>query len=186
MERTGVINIAGPLQLRDGRHVWFRSIEPADAERLRAFHRRLSAETQRLRFFTPMRELSPKMAEYFSNVDGEKRRAIVVTFPGEETIRGVGRYEENPGKTAEVAFVMEDGLQGFGIGKALLHLLAQHAIGRGVTMLTANVLPENCAMLGLFRGCQYPATFTQRDGASIVTLDLTQTRCDREPVLAGA
>lgn len=185
MDRTGIIKFAGPLQLRDGRRVWFRCIEPEDAERLRAFHRRLSAETQRLRFFTPMRELSAKMAEYFCNVDGEKRRAIVVSYPGEETIRGVGRYEEISDATAEVAFVIEDGLQGFGVGKALLHLLAQHALSRGITSLQANVLPENCAMLGLFRGCQFPATFTHDDGNSIVTLDLTRNACEREPVLAA-
>jgi RimJ/RimL family protein N-acetyltransferase len=186
MDRTGIINIAGPLQLQDGRRVWFRSIESADADRLRAFHRRLSAETQRLRFFTPLRELSPKMAEYFCNVDGQKRRGIVVSYPGEQTIRGVGRYEESADGTAEVAFVMEDGLQGFGIGKALLHLLAQHAMSRGITKLTATVLPENCAMLGLFRGCEFPATFTHDDGTSIVTLDLTQNACEREPLLASA
>lgn len=176
---------AGPLQLSDGRRVWFRPIRPDDAARLRAFHRRLSMDTQRLRFFTPLRELSQPMAENFCNVDHEKRTAIVVCYPGEDAIRGVGRLEESPDGTAEIAFVLEDCLQGYGLGKALLRLLAGHAQGRGIKTLTAMVLPENVAMLSLFRTCEFPATFAIRDGAEFITLDISAEHPPL-PLVAGA
>lgn len=178
MDATAELLTAGPLQLRDGRRVWFRPIEPADAARLRRFHRRLSAESQRLRFFAPMRELSARMAEQFANVDFETRGAVVICHPGEDEIRGVGRYEPNGDGSMEVAFVLEDRLQGLGIGKALLHLLATYLRERGVTRLTAMVLPENRAMLAVFRSCDFPVSVVRRDGIDFVTIDITHS-CSR-------
>jgi len=176
---------AGPMQLSDGRRVWFRPIHPDDVHRLREFHRRLSMDTQRLRFFTPLRELSQAMAENFCNVDHDKRTAIVVTYPGEDAIRGVGRLEDMGDGTAEVAFVLEDQLQGNGLGKALLRLLAAHARERGIGRLTAVVLPENGAMLHLFRTCEFPSTFEIRDGNEYITLDISEPHAPR-PLVAGA
>lgn len=166
---------AGPIELSDGQRVWFRPIRPDDTTRLRAFHRRLSPDSQRMRFFTPMRELSPSMAEFFCNVDFKRRVAVVACFPGEETIRGVGRYEATDDwSSAEVAFVIEDDLQGKGLGKALLRLLAIHARGAGLEQFTAVVLPENSAMLGVFQSCQYPLTIQHVDGTNYVTLDIAE------------
>lgn len=176
---------AGPLQLSDGRRVWFRPIRPDDVAGLRAFHRRLSMDTQRLRFFTQLRELSQAMAENFCNVDHDKRTAIVVTYPGEDAIRGVGRLEDMGDGTAEIAFVLEDQLQGQGLGKALLRLLAAHARERAIARLTAVVLPENGAMLHLFRTCEFPATFEIRDGNEYITLDISEPHAPR-PLVAGA
>ncbi len=178
---------AGPLQLADGRRVWFRPIRPDDTRRLREFHRRLSMHTQRLRFFTPMRELSQSMAEGFCNVDFQRRVAIVVTYPGETTIRGVGRYEmDDGGRSAEVAFVLQDDLQGLGIGPALLSLLAMHARVAGAEQFTAVVLPENSAMLGVFQNCEFPATVTHSDGTTYVRLDISAPQEPRPLVAFGA
>jgi RimJ/RimL family protein N-acetyltransferase len=171
-DRTSLLN-AGPLDLTDGGRVCFRPIRPDDTARLRAFHRRLSLDSQRMRFFTALRELSPSMAESFCNVDFDRRVAVVVCYPGEEVIRGVGRYEiGDDRKSAEVAFVVEDHLQGKGVGKALLRLLAVHARGAGVDQFTAVVLPENSAMLGVFQSCEFPTTVTHSDGTNHVTLDI--------------
>ncbi|MCC7364739.1 MAG: GNAT family N-acetyltransferase [Dehalococcoidia bacterium] len=165
---------AGPLQLRDGRRVWFRPILPGDAAPLRRFHRRLSAETQRLRFFTPLRELSKPMADRFTTVDFEDRVAVVVVYPGEDELRGVARYEViRPGE-AEVAFVLEDDLQGHGLGRELLYLLAGYARDQGITKFTANVLPENGAMLSVFRHAGFPATFRLIDGSEYVEMDISE------------
>ena len=126
-----------------------------------------------MRFFTALRELSPSMAESFCNVDFKRRVAVVVCFPGEQAIRGVGRYEiADDGRSAEVAFVLEDDLQGMGLGKALLRLLAVHARGSGVDQFTAVVLPENLAMLGVFQSCEFPVTINHVDGANYITIDI--------------
>lgn len=164
------------MQLGDGRWVRFRPIQPEDSGRLRRFHRRLSPESQRLRFFSPLRELSQRMADNFTHVDFERRAAVVVVHPDDDELRGVGRLEMNLDGTAEVAFVLEDSLQGLGLGKHLLRLLARFALAHGVTRFKAMVLPENHAMLGMFRSSGYPVRFVVSDGVMVVTIELATER----------
>ena len=109
-------------QLRDGRTIVFRPISPEDAAALQEFHERLSRETTRLRYFSAKPHLSEEMAERFTTVDFSDRAAFVACFPGEDAIRGVGRYEREAPHSAEVAFVVEDDLQTLGIGGALLRM----------------------------------------------------------------
>lgn len=185
MNSTDANLTAGPLQLRDGRRVWFRPIRPDDSERLRRFHRRLSPESQRLRFFSPLRELSQRMADQFTNVDFVNRGAVVVVEHGIDELRGVARYEMNRDGTAEIAFVLEDCFQGMGVGRQSLYVLANHCRALGVEQFTALVLPENQAMLGMFQGSGYPMRVVRRDGVVCVTLDITR-RCAPEAAYATA
>ncbi len=159
-------------QLRDGRTMRFRPIEPDDAARLQAFHERLSRETTRLRFFTAMPHLSGSMAERFSEVDFGDRAAFVACFPGEEAIRGVGRYERESEHSAEVAFVVEDNLQSLGIGGVLLRMLAEHAQGEKIERLTAMTLAENRGMLTVFRESGYPTDVHFEGPTAYVRMDI--------------
>ena len=163
----------GPVQMRDGARLWLRPIRPGDAGALRRMHRRLSEETRRRRFFTSCSELSQPMAERFATVDFETRAAVVVVQPGEDEVRGVARYEVvRPGE-AEGAFVIEDRLQGQGIGREMLCLLAAHAATRGVGRFIAHVLPENAPMLTVLRQSGFPVTFRLVGGTYVVELDIS-------------
>jgi hypothetical protein len=102
--------------LHDGRMVHLRPISGDDQHELQSFHLRLSLESQRLRFFAPLPELSDAMADNFTHLDGIDRCALVAAFPGETAIRGVGRYERTSEDSAEVAFVVEDSVQSQGLG----------------------------------------------------------------------
>ena len=78
-------------------------------------------------------------------------------------IAGGGRYiVVQPGQ-AEVAFVVVDGYQGRGIGRALLRHLTSIACAAGLRTLIAEVLPENTPMLQLFKTSGLPVS-TRRDG----------------------
>src|SRR6266508_2852529 len=105
--------------LKNGAHVRIRPIRPDDEPRLVDLYGRLSRYTVYQRFFTVMRRLPPDWAHFFANVDYRRRLALVAerdTPAGVELV-GVGRYE--PGEepdAAEVAFVVEDGWQGLGLG----------------------------------------------------------------------
>ncbi|MEP6870996.1 MAG: GNAT family N-acetyltransferase [Anaerolineaceae bacterium] len=159
-------------RLRDGRTMCFRAIEPDDARRLQSFHRRLSRETTRLRFFTAMPNLSAVMAEHFAEVDFHDRAAFVACFPGEEAIRAVGRYERETEHSAEVAFVVEDDLQSQGIGGVLLRMLAEHAQGEKIERLTAMTLAENRGMLTVFRESGYPTDVHFEGQTAFVKIDI--------------
>jgi len=136
------------VRLRDGSELRLRPIRPDDAPRLVELYDRLSQHTAYQRFFTIMRRLPPNWARTLSRVDYHRRLALVVE-QGRELI-AVARYEpaDEP-DTVEVAFVVQDGYQGKGIGAILLHALLEAAQARGLHRFRAYVLAENARMLDL-------------------------------------
>ena len=89
----------------------------------------------------------------FLQIDYEADLALVVIRDKEpdSAILGVGRYSLDP-KTnlAEAAFVVRDELQGKGVGTALFRALANAGRTRGLRGFTAQVMPDNHAMLHVF------------------------------------
>jgi GNAT superfamily N-acetyltransferase len=170
------------ITLRDARALRIRPIRPDDAPRLVEFHGRLSVNTTRLRFFTALRQLSPEFAEKLCNVDFVKRCAFVISFPGDDAIHAVGRYEAESERSAEVAFVVEDSMQGFGVGKFLLERLVGQARKHKFQKLTAVVLGENASMLTLFRQSPYLPEIHLEGIMAFVKLDIRVLNCAEAPV----
>lgn len=177
---TGSMTIALPaekvLTLRDGTPVRVRPIRPDDAPRLIEFHSRLSMNTTRLRFFTPMKRLSAAFAEHLCTVDFKKRCAFVISPLDSDDIHAVGRYEGESRYSAEVAFVVEDSFQGKGIGTILLDRLVEHARTKGFDRLTAVVLCENLNMLTLFRESPYSPEITMQSECAFVKMNIVAGR----------
>ena len=160
--------------LTDGGTVHLRPILPEDADRLQAFHSRLSKETVYNRFFAYRPVLSDADLARFTQVDHRDRVALVATL--NDAIVGVVRYDRFPGsQDAEVAFVVEDGHQGRGLGPLLLEHLAGAARERGITGFTADVLPTNRAMLGVFRTAGYTTARKLTEGYVELTFSISQT-----------
>lgn len=162
------------LALRDGTCVPVREIEPGDAPALRRFVGRLSERSVHMRFFGPIKELSEKQARRFAEVDGRDRFALVALDPEDEReIVGVVRYErENGTDRAEYAAVIEDRMQGRGLGLGLTRRLIEAARERGIERLHALVMPENKEMLGMLRSLDLPERVSWRDGLEHVDIDI--------------
>ncbi|MCL2534165.1 MAG: GNAT family N-acetyltransferase, partial [Nocardiaceae bacterium] len=75
----------------DGGVVHLRPIVPEDAEKLVAFHGKLSERTRYLRYFGPYPTMSKRDIVNFTTVDHRNRVAFVAVL-GDEII-AVGRYE---------------------------------------------------------------------------------------------
>ena len=162
--------------LKDGTVIHLRPIRPDDAPGLVALFDRLSQQTAYQRFFSVLKRLPPAYARVFANVNYRQRLAIVAereTPAGSELI-GVGRYEPADASgivptdvpadvpadvptiapsiaptIAEVAFVVQDGWQGRGLGSILLDEVLRAGLARGVQHFRAFVLADNYRMLGL-------------------------------------
>ncbi|MEX0658734.1 MAG: GNAT family N-acetyltransferase [Egibacteraceae bacterium] len=144
--------------LRDGRTVHVRPIRAGDLDELLAMWSRLSPETIRMRFFAP-RSMSAAQMRYFTDVDYERRFALVAESAGR--IVGVSRFDrldEDPA-TAEFAVLVEDAEQGRGVGTALLRALVEPAQDRGVTGFVGDVLRENRPMLAMMRDAGFTPAF---------------------------
>ncbi len=141
--------------LRDGSAAHIRPMRVDDRQRLEDLHNQLSEETIYFRFFAPYPTLSRRDLDRFTDVDHDERVALVVTVADE--IVSVVRYDRvRPGaEEAEVAFVVRDDFQGYGLGSILLEHLAVAARERGVTRFVADVLPTNHRMLQVFADAGY-------------------------------
>jgi RimJ/RimL family protein N-acetyltransferase len=140
------------ITLPDGARLRLRPIRPEDQARLSAFYDRLSRQSAYQRFFTVMKRLPPDWAHLLANVDYERRLALLAEHgpPEAPELVGVARYEPTDrADTAELAFVIQDGWQGRGLGTIMLDALLTAADARGIRRFRAYVLAGNMRMIDL-------------------------------------
>ena len=166
------------MVLTDGTQVQVREIQPGDAPALQRLVGRLSEQSIHLRFFGPMDELSDKKARYFAEEDGEDQYALVALDPeDDEEIVAVVRYNRQEGTNrAEYAALVEDRLQGRGLGLGLTHALIQAARERGVEDFEALVLPENRGMIRLLSELDLPERVRREEGTKHYSINLFPER----------
>ncbi len=166
------------VALRDGGTAHVRPIRPDDADAVAAFHDRQSDESRYFRFFAPMPRLSRRDLARFTQVDHVDRVALVATV-GEDIV-GIARFDAAPvrpgrPRSAEVAFNISDAHQGRGLGSVLLEHLAAAARERGIRRFTADVLPTNAKMIGVFREAGFEVRQGFSDGVLDVSFDIDPT-----------
>jgi ribosomal protein S18 acetylase RimI-like enzyme len=127
-----------------------RPIACDDTDRISRMCARMSAQSMRLRFFAPVRRLSPDQLDRFVDVDHDTRDALVAARDDE--IVAVASYAARSGThEAVLGFVVEDAWQHCGIGTRLARGLTELAVARGFDTFVATIMPENRAALGLLR-----------------------------------
>ena len=169
---SDIANYSAVEKLRDGRPVEIRALRPDDRDELVAAVDRTSAQSLFRRFFAARKSFTEQEVAFFLNVDFVGHVALVAVPEKVRAICGGGRYVVvQPGK-AELAFVVVDQHQGQGIGAALLRHLTAIARAAGVKEFIAEVLPENAAMLKVFRKSGLGVTTKREAGVVHVTLAL--------------
>jgi acetyl coenzyme A synthetase (ADP forming)-like protein len=142
------------VALRDGSTLRVRPVAPGDAPAMRVFFETLSLESMGLRFFgAPSVDWITKWAV---DVDYADRYALVATRGSEQAIVGHGAYIRIDAERAEVAFVVADQWQGYGIATIMLGQLAAAAQEHAISVFSAEVLPRNHRMIDVFRNSGFP------------------------------
>ncbi|GAA0540898.1 GNAT family N-acetyltransferase [Saccharopolyspora subtropica] len=160
--------------LSDGGTMHLRPITPDDAEKLVAFHGRLSDRTRYYRYFGPYPRMPKRDVDRFTHVDYVNRVALVALL-GDDIV-AVGRYDRlGEQKSAEVAFVVEDQHQGRGLGSILLEHLAAAARERGLRRFVAEVLAENSKMVRVFLDAGYQVSRAMEEGVVHLEFDIDPT-----------
>jgi len=163
--------------LRNGRMVEIRALQPDDREGLLAAVDRTSRQSLYRRFFSFKRSFTDQEIDFYVNVDFVNHVALAALQQedGHPVIVGGARDIMVQQGSAEVAFVVDDAHQGQGIGGALMRHLTAIARQNGFNELTADVLPENAAMLKVFEASGLPITTRREPGVTHVTLQLRGT-----------
>jgi RimJ/RimL family protein N-acetyltransferase len=167
-------NYSATESLRDGREIEIRALRPDDKDDMLMAISRTDAQSLQRRFFVVKRGFSEKEIAFFMNIDFVNHVALVALAgeDGRQVIIGGGRYiVTEPGKAAEIAFVVVDDYQGLGIGTLLMRHIAVLARTAGLKELVAEVLPENAAMRKVFGKFGFQAR--RRGDPQVVHLVLT-------------
>lgn len=165
--------------LADGSIALVRELRPDDGEALHALHERVSQDNLRLRFFTVGRSAAH---HYVDHVMAGDTLALVLEEDGRLIALATAEPVE-PG-TNEVAFLVEDGRHGQGIGSLLLEHLAAAARARGTATFTADVLTENYVMLQVFADAGF--TMSRHMDEDVVTVRLDTRTTDTSRAAADA
>ena len=129
--------------LRDGRIVDVRPVIPGDGAELGEAMRSADPDTLNRRFLGGPPPVTPALLKYLTVLDYRTRFALVAR--DRVTGRGVAiaRYERVADGVAEVAVVVDPGWRRVGLATALVHLLGEAALARGISTFTASFLVDN-------------------------------------------
>jgi len=160
--------------LRDGRTIEIRALRPDDRAGMVAAVGRTSQQSLYRRFFAYKRGFTDQEVDFYLNVDFVSHVALVAVLEenGRPVIVGGARYIVVRAGEAEVAFVVDDAHQEQGIGAALMRHLAALARQAGLKELSADVLPENVAMLRVFETSGLGIRIQREPDSIHVTLQL--------------
>lgn len=142
------------ITLKNGKAMTLRPLLPSDEIAYRNFFYSLKEETIYLRFFHSITVFSRKMAQdHWSHMDYRSYISLIglVRNKGNKEIVAIGTYAALDDKRAEIAFVVREDFQGMGIATCLLKALEKIARNNGFKGFYAAVLPENGAMLHVFK-----------------------------------
>jgi RimJ/RimL family protein N-acetyltransferase len=140
-------------KLPDGTKLLIRPLEPGDRNDLLRGFEKLSLDSRRFRFFTPIRKLSEYQIKSLVEVDQMNHVAIGAKDIGRAGSPGIAiarfvRYEADS-PIAEFAVTVTDEYQNRGVGSLLMQLLIEAARDRGIKVLRGFVLEDNLAMIRL-------------------------------------
>ncbi len=144
---------SGRIILRDGSTATIRVAQPGDLPALRHFFERLSLESRVRRFFSPNLPRDELLAAMADSSDPHDQLTLLAfrVLDGEERIIATANYSALDKTTAEVAFAVDDTLQGKGLGSLLLERLAVLAAQHGITRFWAVTHADNRAMIDVFK-----------------------------------
>jgi GNAT superfamily N-acetyltransferase len=138
--------------LADGTRVIVRPIHKEDAELERAFIKRLSPESRRLRFLGQVSEPSDDLIKRLTDIDYQHDAAFValVHRAGEKREIGVSRYSTSTdGRSCECAVAVDDEWHKKGLGTLLMRHLIELARSRGLRTMVSIDAANNLEMRDL-------------------------------------
>ncbi|MFM8999095.1 MAG: GNAT family N-acetyltransferase [Actinomycetota bacterium] len=162
--------------LKDGSTVRIRPATPDDLRRVEDYFLALSDHSRELRFWSRSVDIS-EQARHTVAVDDRDHVTLLAVLgdDGERMIGGAQYVRIGSSPRAEVGMSVADEFQGLGLGSILLGQLAHAAQDRDVEIFSAEVLPENHRMIGVFRESGFRPSISAKPGVVEVEFPTTLT-----------
>jgi acetyltransferase len=131
-----------------GEKVFLRPLQVADAALYPDFLADVTADDLRLRFFAPMRQVSPDLIDKLIHYDPAVAMAFVAIEEATGKLLGVVRlHDDADGNRGEFAILLRSHLKGHGLGWLMMKHLIANAKEKGLRAVHGQVLGENATML---------------------------------------
>jgi RimJ/RimL family protein N-acetyltransferase len=168
------------LLLCDGRAVAIRPLIPSDAPDLATAILTADPDTLRRRFLGAPPRVTPALLARLTTLDYIHRFALVAIDDRHGQGVGIARYEATGAGGAEVAVVVDPAWRRVGLATALVELLAQAALDRGIHEFSASYMAENRPVAALLALTGDTGRQLIREGIAEIAVAL-----DREQVTAA-
>ena len=141
------------IKLKNCKNILLRPIKPEDESMEAEMLTHFSKQTQRFRFFGPMKDITHEMLIRYTQIDYDREMAIIAEAEekGKKRMFGVVRLINNPyDNSAEFAIAVADPYQDHGLGSIMMDYILEIAKERGIKKVFAYFLKENEIMKYLF------------------------------------
>lgn len=131
-----------------GEKVFLRPLTVEDAALYPDFLADVTQDDLRLRFFAPMRQVSPDLIDKLIHYDPKQAMAFVAIDEATGKLLGVVRlHDDRDGKSSEFAILLRSHLKGHGLGWLMMKHMIVNAKDKGLKTVVGQVLTENVTML---------------------------------------
>ena len=148
-------HLEADVALRDGSTVRVRPVRAEDEDAMLGFLERLDQGSRMFRFFSIATNLQ-EAARLMTDVDYSQQYGLLAVRGADEDVVAQAIYIRGRPAEAEIAFAISQDLQGLGLGTLLLAHLAEVAQDNGISVFTAEVMPNNHRMIEVFRESDFP------------------------------
>ena len=164
------------VTLLEGEKVLLRPLKVDDTKLYPDFLAHVTSDDLRLRFFAPMRELSPDMIDKLVHYDPAKAMAFIAIEQTTGRLLGVVRlHDDDGGDSGEFAILLRSRLKGHGLGWLMMKHMIANAKEKGLKIVRGQVLTENLTMLQMCEELGFHiADDTLERGVKQVTLPLEE------------
>jgi GNAT superfamily N-acetyltransferase len=131
------------IHLRDGRPVFIRPILPVDAPLLGMAIRTADRDTLRRRFLGGPPPVTTTLLAHLTTLDYVDRFALAAADPQTGQGVAIARYEPLGEGVAEIAVAVDPAWRRVGLATALVEMLAEAALERGIHTFSVMYLAEN-------------------------------------------
>ena len=166
---------------KNGHTLRFRPLKPSDEEEMRRLFYRFSQEAVYYRYFSPIKIMPHFRMQEYVNVDYKNSISIVGLTDDHVGAKIVGeaRLVVMPGTTyGDLAMLVDEKYQGLGVAGYMLSVLIKAALERGLTGITADVLPDNKAMWRVLEKAPYPLKAEREPDYYHMTLSFSTPKPD--------
>ncbi len=163
----------------NGEKVMIRPTKPVDERRLQEHYYNLDKDDVISRFFHEKTRFLRSDVEGLSQIDYTHNLTLIAVTGefGFGKVIAVGEYlldeDEN---MAEVAFSVIRAWQGKGLGHILMKKIAEAARENGIDGLMAYTVPDNRAMIALFKALPYKVTIQFEEDVLFLTCNFDQAK----------